>query len=45
MRINQTNLLNVYLLVKGDPPTCQSCGTMLIINHILNEFRKYGKQK
>lgn len=32
-----------YLMNKGDPPTCLSCGTT--IKHILKECRMYAKQR
>ncbi|XP_055522937.1 uncharacterized protein LOC129717118 [Wyeomyia smithii] len=41
LRIGHTRLTHSFLLEKTEPPTCECCGTILDIQHILLDCRRY----
>ncbi|XP_060866918.1 uncharacterized protein LOC132942499 isoform X1 [Metopolophium dirhodum] len=44
-RIGHTRLTHEYIMSKGNPPICQSCGTTITIKHIFEECRIYIQQR
>jgi len=44
-RIGHTRLTHEYLMNKGNPSICQTCGTKITTKHIFEECRMYIKQR
>jgi exonuclease III/ribonuclease HI len=45
LRIGHTRLTHTFLLKKEPPPTCECCGTILDVRHLILQCRKYENER
>lgn len=45
LRIGHTRLTHTFLLKKEAPPTCECCGSVLDVRHLILECRKFDRQR
>lgn len=45
VRLGHTNLTHIYLILRSDPPYCNSCHTLSTLLHILNDCSIYTPQR
>ncbi|XP_062537993.1 uncharacterized protein LOC134206306 [Armigeres subalbatus] len=45
LRIGHTRLTHTFLLKKDPPPTCECCGTIVDVRHIILHCQKYKQQR
>lgn len=45
VRIGHTRLTHMFLLKKEPPPSCECCGTLLDVQHLILQCRKYDNER